>query len=219
VLTLPLYKRYVAKLESFVLISCLPLVIQFKDTFVEYFSPHQFGVTMFGGCKTMVHGVKATLNLHPKWVVLHVDVWNTFNLVSRTTIFQELRSFIDFSHLFVDFMHAHFHYIFRKLYLSMGISLSFHPSLIHNMGSFGRNVVWTSSFSNSLSYYNNPLYLCFFFIGKWYAHSWSCFTCVTFFYDYKRSLLQIFSVADKVCHLVFTRFRLIYITSSKFSYT
>jgi hypothetical protein len=82
VLTLPRYKRYVAKLESFVSISCPPLVLQFKDTFIEYFSPHQFGVTTLGGCKTMVHGVKATLNLYPKWVVLQMDVRNAFYLVS-----------------------------------------------------------------------------------------------------------------------------------------
>jgi hypothetical protein len=32
-------------------------------------------------CKTMVHGVKIMLGLHLEWVLLHVDVRNTFNLV------------------------------------------------------------------------------------------------------------------------------------------
>ncbi len=42
---------------------------------------------MSGGCETMVHGVRAMLDLHPKWVILQVDVWNPFNLIFRTTIF------------------------------------------------------------------------------------------------------------------------------------
>jgi hypothetical protein len=41
------------------------LAIQFRDTFVEHFSPHQFGVMICGGCETMVHGVQAMLNLFP----------------------------------------------------------------------------------------------------------------------------------------------------------
>ncbi len=32
----------------------------------------------------------AMLDLYLEWVVLQVDVWNTFNLISWTTIFQEL---------------------------------------------------------------------------------------------------------------------------------
>jgi hypothetical protein len=32
-----------------------------------------------------------TLDLHPAWVVLQLDVANAFNLVSRGVIFQELR--------------------------------------------------------------------------------------------------------------------------------
>jgi hypothetical protein len=43
----------------------------------------------------MVHGVKIMLDLHLEWVVvLQVDVQNIFNLVSWTTIFQELWSSI-----------------------------------------------------------------------------------------------------------------------------
>jgi hypothetical protein len=46
-------------------------------------------------CNIMFHGVRAMLDLHLEWVVLQVDVRNMFNLISQTTIFQELRSFID----------------------------------------------------------------------------------------------------------------------------
>ncbi len=48
------------------------LAIQFKDTFVEDFNPHQFGVATLGGSEMVVHGVKVMLDLHPKWVVLQV---------------------------------------------------------------------------------------------------------------------------------------------------
>jgi len=49
---------------------------------------------MPGECKTMVHGVRPMLDLHLEWVVLKVDVQNTFNSIFQTTIFQELRSCI-----------------------------------------------------------------------------------------------------------------------------
>ncbi len=46
-----------------------------------------------------------------------------------------LAPWINFSHLFIDFIHVHLHYIFRKL-LGIGISLSFHPSLVYDKGIF-----------------------------------------------------------------------------------
>jgi hypothetical protein len=49
---------------------------------MEHFSPHQFGVMISGGCETMVHDVRMMLNLHSYWAVLHVDVYNVFNLMS-----------------------------------------------------------------------------------------------------------------------------------------
>ncbi len=39
------------------------LTIQFRDIFMEHFSPHQFGVMTHGGCEIMVHGVRAMLDL------------------------------------------------------------------------------------------------------------------------------------------------------------
>lgn len=47
---------------------------------------------MSGGCETVVAGIRATLDLHPEWVVLQVDVANAFNTISRATIFRALRS-------------------------------------------------------------------------------------------------------------------------------
>jgi hypothetical protein len=59
---------------------------------------------MSSKCKTMVHGVRVVLDLHSKWVVLQVDVWNVFHLIFRTTIFQKLKFCIgtlNWSFLFV----------------------------------------------------------------------------------------------------------------------
>jgi hypothetical protein len=44
-----------------------------------------------------------------------------------------LTPWISFSHLFIGFMHVHFHYIFQR-FLGTGISLSFYPSLVHSKG-------------------------------------------------------------------------------------
>jgi hypothetical protein len=38
-------------------------------------------------CETMVHVVKYMLDLHLKWVVLQMDVQNTFNLITQIAIF------------------------------------------------------------------------------------------------------------------------------------
>ncbi len=74
---------------TYPLIACT-LVIYFIDIFTEHFSLHQFGVTICGGCDTMVYGVWVMLDLHPYWMVLHVDVRNAFYAVLRLAIFQEL---------------------------------------------------------------------------------------------------------------------------------
>jgi hypothetical protein len=58
------------------------LAIQFRDILAKHFNLHQFGVMIHGGCGTMVHDIRTMLNLHPDWVVLQVDVHNTFNSMS-----------------------------------------------------------------------------------------------------------------------------------------
>jgi len=37
----------------------------------------------------MVHGVRAMLDIHSKWVVLHVDVRNVFNSIFQASIFKK----------------------------------------------------------------------------------------------------------------------------------
>jgi hypothetical protein len=40
-----------------------------------------------GRCEAMVHGNQAILDVHHDWVVFQVDIVNTFNSISRKTIF------------------------------------------------------------------------------------------------------------------------------------
>ncbi|KAL2610702.1 hypothetical protein R1flu_029275 [Riccia fluitans] len=63
------------------------LGFQFWEALADHFSPLQFGVAMHGGCKIIIHGLQATLDLHPDWVVLQVDIKNAFNTISREALF------------------------------------------------------------------------------------------------------------------------------------
>jgi len=54
---------------------------------MKHFNPHQFVVMIRDKSETMGHGVQMMLNLHPNWVVLQVDVRNTFNSISQSAIF------------------------------------------------------------------------------------------------------------------------------------
>ncbi|KAL2633222.1 hypothetical protein R1flu_004701 [Riccia fluitans] len=70
-----------------------------------------------GGYKTIIHGLRATLDLHPDWVVLQVDIRKAFNTVSREEFFRELCAtigFLDQLFPFVSSFYAHH----SSLYLS-----------------------------------------------------------------------------------------------------
>jgi hypothetical protein len=40
------------------------LCLQFHDAFATHFFPHQFKIVTKGGCETIIHSIKCTLNLH-----------------------------------------------------------------------------------------------------------------------------------------------------------
>jgi hypothetical protein len=61
------------------------LVIEFKNNLAEHVN-HQVGVVIRGKCEILVHAIQTMLNLHPYWA-MHVDVYNAFNFMSRSTIF------------------------------------------------------------------------------------------------------------------------------------
>ncbi|KAL2643240.1 hypothetical protein R1flu_010827 [Riccia fluitans] len=72
------------------LVSC-SLGFQFRKTLANHFSPLQFGVVTHGGCETIIHGLYATLDLHPDWIILQFDIRNAFNTISQEALFCELR--------------------------------------------------------------------------------------------------------------------------------
>ncbi len=93
------------------------LCLQFHNTFVTHFSPHQIIVTTKGSCETIVHGIKCTLNLYLDSVVLQLSLANTFNLMSRGVIFQELLIIGGNIMQFIPFVHA-FHAFESPLFYS-----------------------------------------------------------------------------------------------------
>jgi hypothetical protein len=95
------------------------LVIQFRDIFAEHFNFHEFGVATHDGCEKMVHGIQTILNLHLDWVVLKVDVYNTFNLMSWLDIFQELLFLPNYLDKFFPFVQE-FYGFPSLLYFSQG---------------------------------------------------------------------------------------------------
>ncbi len=145
------------------------LVIEFWDNFVKHFNSHQFSVTIHGRCEIMVYYIQTMLNLYPNWVVLQVDVHKTFNSVSQLANFRNyglrLVFWIIFYHLFDNFMHAHPHYIFFRLF-NMGISQSFCQNQVHDKGPIGRNIVCFGSLLGSPPHKNIPPYLCFSFCSR-----------------------------------------------------
>ncbi|KAL2653717.1 hypothetical protein R1flu_021845 [Riccia fluitans] len=95
------------------------LSLHFRATFSDHFEPWQFGVATHGGCETIVHGLRATLDLHPDWVVLQLDIRNAFNIVSREAIFCELRSAPGTLDPLFPFVHS-FYSKSSPLYFSLG---------------------------------------------------------------------------------------------------
>ncbi|KAL2608814.1 hypothetical protein R1flu_027387 [Riccia fluitans] len=86
------------------------LGFKFWEALVDHFSPLQFGVAMRGGCETIIHGLRTTLDLHPDWVVLQVDIQNAFNTVSREALFCDLHAAtgsLDQLFLFVRSFYGH----------------------------------------------------------------------------------------------------------------
>ncbi|KAL2624441.1 hypothetical protein R1flu_008686 [Riccia fluitans] len=72
---------------------------------------------MRGGCKTIIHGLHATLDLHPDWVVLQVDIQNKFNTISREALFHELCAVIGSLDQLFPFVHS-FYACHSPLYFS-----------------------------------------------------------------------------------------------------
>jgi hypothetical protein len=87
-------------------------------------------------------------------------------------------------------------------------------------GPIARNVVCFGSPSRSSLYNNNPPYLCFPFLGKWYTYSWSRIKCGSYVISVEGRIINMksFSANSEVCSLVSLGVRPFYIIFSWFSY-
>jgi hypothetical protein len=63
------------------------LCFQLHDVFSSHMSPRQFGMAARGKCEVVVHDIRVALDVHLDWVVLQVDVANTFNSILCKIIF------------------------------------------------------------------------------------------------------------------------------------
>lgn len=88
-------------------------------------------------------------------------------------------------------------------------------------GPIWRNIVYFNSPLRFLLYNNNPSYLCFPFIGEWYAYNDYCIRCGSYFFTIAWGVFNIraFSATNKVCNLVSIRVGLLYINSFWLSYS
>jgi hypothetical protein len=62
-----------------------PCVGCFKSTYLP-----SIEISTFGGYEAILFNIQALLNLHPNWVMIHVDVKNIFNRVFQIDIFRKL---------------------------------------------------------------------------------------------------------------------------------
>lgn len=68
--------------ETFYQLVNKDLCLQFCDVFTFHLSPYQFGVIVKKGYEIMIHGIRATLDARPNWVMFEVDIINAFNAIS-----------------------------------------------------------------------------------------------------------------------------------------
>ncbi|KAL2653572.1 hypothetical protein R1flu_021700 [Riccia fluitans] len=117
---------------------------QFRETLADHFSPLQFGIAMLGGCETIIHGLRATLDLHPDWIVLQVDIQSAFNTVSREALFRELCAAIGSLDQLFPFVHF-FYACHSPLYFSHCFRED-EVSLLLSESGTGRKILWMALF-------------------------------------------------------------------------
>jgi len=62
----------------------------FKTQFWFNIYPSSIQISTLGGCETILCGIRAFSNLHLNWVMMEINVKNTFNSISWVAIFKEL---------------------------------------------------------------------------------------------------------------------------------
>ena len=90
--------RPIAVGEALRRITARIICLQKKESFAEFFSPIQFGVSTKCGSELIAHHISLSLQNNPEWIVLKTDVRNAFNSVSRCHLLEQVfQSFPDLS--------------------------------------------------------------------------------------------------------------------------
>ncbi len=118
-------------------------------------------------------------------------------------------------------LHTPIPIVFFFKFPNTGIQCHFVKIRYTTRGPIARSIVYFNSPSCSLPYNNNPPYLRFPFIGKWYAYCRSLHQMRFMFFTITRKVFKIgvFNATNKVCNLVSIRVGPLYITSSWLSYS
>ena len=82
--------RPIAIGESLRRLTARAICLQMKDTFADFFSPVQHGVSTECGTELLSHHVQLLLEANPDWVVLKTDVKNAINSLDRCQLLKEV---------------------------------------------------------------------------------------------------------------------------------
>jgi hypothetical protein len=108
--------RPIAMRETLYQLTSCTLCFQFREAFATHFSPHQFGVVTKDDCEAIMHDIRYSLNFHLDWVILELDVINTFNLMSKGVIFQKFHGMGGDIVQFIPFVCAFYAFEFPLFY-------------------------------------------------------------------------------------------------------
>ena len=137
--------RPIAIGESLRRLTARAICLQMKDTFADFFSPVQHGVSTECGTELLSHHVQLLLEANPDWVVLKTDVKNPFYSLDRCQLLKEVS--LSFPDLF---------YHVQQMYLNIN-SLVFlqkeKPVILINISARcpSRRPSWSSSILDSNS--------------------------------------------------------------------
>jgi hypothetical protein len=150
-----------------------------------------------------------------------MDVHYAFNSVSQSTIFLRLQSTQLLKSTFsicLTILCMPIPIVFFSSFPKWGFHNHFVKVRYTTRGSIGKSIVYSGS---PLPYNNSPPYLCFPFVGRWYAYSRYYIRCGSCFFIIIARIFSIkaFRSVNEMCNLVSTWVGPLYITFFLISYS
>ncbi len=81
------------------------ITAEVADVAADVLAPQQLAVGVPGGISVLIHGIRLTLEQHPGFVVVRVDLRNAYNSIGRAVLIRRMAARPEFAHL-VPFLHA-----------------------------------------------------------------------------------------------------------------